>query len=222
MERRPALSREQIIAKAIAIADTGGINALSMRKLAGELNIQAMSLYHYFKTKDELIAQMADTLVTDIEFGESEANQANDWRAIMLTRAKSAKAVFLKHTWLPFVLDSQIQSGVKRLEYLNNYIGILRNAGFPIILSLRVTSLIDSYIYGYCRQLTHVSDSDKSPEELAEDFADCFDSSGFPFLSEATSLVIDQGYDEEADFLFGLNVILNGVSLELESYIKTT
>jgi AcrR family transcriptional regulator len=216
MEKRPALSKDQIIAKAIELADKGGLSALSMRKLAGELSIQAMSLYHYFKTKDELIAHMADKLVVNIDFGE-EDNVTNDWRTIMLTRAMSVKALFLEHAWLPFVLDSQIESGDKRLEYLNNYIGTLRKAGFPIDMSLRVTSLIDSYIYGYCLQLTHVSDSEKPPEELAEDFSDSFDASAFPFLNEATSLVMEHGFDANADFLFGLNVILNGISLELES-----
>jgi len=219
MDKRPALSREQIISKAVELADKGGINALSMRKLAGELNIQAMSLYYYFKTKDELLSLMADKLVTDIDFGVCNDNSTYNWRTIMLTRATSAKALFREHSWLPFVLDSQIHSDVKQLEYLNNYIGTLRNAGFPIDLSLRVTSLIDSYIYGYCRQLTHVSDSEKSPEELAEKFSGSFDASAFPFLNEATALVIEHGYDENADFLFGLNVILNGINLELESQV---
>jgi AcrR family transcriptional regulator len=188
-----------------------------MRKLAGELNIQAMSLYYYFKTKDELISQMADKLVTSIDFGEQDDNTSNDWRAIMLTRAISAKALFQEHAWLPFVIDTQIHSGKKRLEYLNNFIGTLRNAGFPIELALRVISLIDNYIYGYCRQLPQVPESEKSPEELAEEFSNNFDSSDYPFLNEATSLVIEHGFDENANFLFGLNVILNGVSSELES-----
>lgn len=219
MEKRPALSKDQIISKAIELADKGGINALSMRKLAVELNIQAMSLYHYFKTKDELISYMADKLVTNIDFGEYD-NIANDWRAIMLTRATSAKTLFREHPWLPFVIDSQIQSGIKRLEYLNNYIGILRNAGFPIELALRVTSLIDGYIYGYCQQLTYISDSEKPQEELAEEFSNNFDASQFPYLNEATSLVMEHGYDVDADFMFGLNVILNGIGLELESLVQ--
>lgn len=215
MEKRPALTKEQIILKAIAIADCEGIKALSMRKLAGELNIKAMSLYYYFKTKDELISQMADCLVTNIDFGEGDDKNTTDWRTIMLTRATSAKALFQKHQWLPFVIDTQIQSGIKRLEYLNNYLGTLRNAGFPIELAIRVTSLIDSYIYGYCWKLTYASKSEKSPEASAEEFSNNFDATKFPFLNEATSLVMEHGYDTDADFLFGLNVILNGVSLEL-------
>ena len=217
MEKRPALTKDQIISKAIELADKGGINALSMRKLAAELGIKAMSLYYYFATKDELIAQMADKLVTNIDFGDDDI--ASDWRTIMLTRASSAMALFRKHGWLPFVLDSQVHSGIQRLEYLNKYLGTLRKAGFPIELSIRVTSVIDSYIYGYCLQLTHVSDSEKPPEELAEDFSQNLDASRFPFLTEATALVMEHGYDENADFLFGLNVILNGISLKMESLV---
>lgn len=215
MDKRPALTKEQIIVTAIAIADKGGINALSMRKLAGELNVKAMSLYYHFRTKDELITQMADKLVTFIAFAEGDENTPSDWRTIMLNRAKSAMALFQKHAWLPFVLDSQIHSGKNRLEYLNNYIGTLRRAGLPIDLALRVSSLIDSYVYGHCKQLTHISDSDKSAEELAGDFSNSFDATEFTFIHEATTLVMENGYDAEADFLFGLNIILNGISLEL-------
>jgi Tetracyclin repressor-like, C-terminal domain/Bacterial regulatory proteins, tetR family len=217
MVKRKALTKEHIISEAITLADKGGLDALSMRKLAGKLNIQAMSLYYHFKTKDELIAHMADKLVVLIDSGVNENESLFDWRTIIQNRAISAKSVFQKHSWLPFVLDSHLQSGIKRLEYINNYIETLCKAGFPITLSLKVISLIDSYIYGFCRELSHVSDSGKSFEEQAEDFSTVFKGSDYPFLNEATTLVMKNGYDENADFLFGLNIILNGISLELES-----
>jgi AcrR family transcriptional regulator len=216
MVKRQALTREHIVAKAIALADHGGLDALSMRKLAGKLDIQAMSLYHHFKTKDELIAHMAEALVVRIDVGVHTPGTSSEWRTIMCTRALSAKATFLKHPWLPLVLDSHIQSGNRRLEYTNNYIGSLRAAGFPIELSLKAISLIDSYIYGFCRQLSHLSGSGKSSEELAENFSAAFEASEYPFLNEATALVMKNGYDENADFEFGLNVVLNGISLELD------
>ena len=217
MKKRTALTKEQIILEAISLADKGGLSALSMRKLAGKLNIQAMSLYYHFKTKDELIAHMADTLVVLIDGGINENKNSFDWRTIIQNRAISAKSTFQKHLWLPFVLDSHIQSGIKRLEYTNNYIETLCKAGFPIKLSLKVISLIDSYIYGFCRELSHVTDSGKSFEKQAEDFSTVFKATDYPFLNEATTLVMKNGYDENADFLFGLNIILNGISLELKS-----
>lgn len=215
MVKRPVLTREKIIAKALAMADKDGINALSMRKLAAELKVQAMSLYYHFKSKEELVAQMADALVTEIDMGDAAELERSDWRTLMLNRAISAKALFSRHVWLPFVLDAQVQSGRKRLEYLDKYIATLRKTGLPIELALRITSLLDSYVYGYCLQLTHVSDSSKSQEKLAEEFSAGFNPSDFPYLSEAVSLVMEHGYDAEADFLFGLNIILNGVNLEL-------
>jgi len=217
MKKKPSLSKDKIISKAIIIADRGGIEALSMRILAGELNIQAMSLYYHFKSKDELIAQMADKLITQIDFGDSDENLTADWLSVMLNRAQSAKDLFREHTWLPFVIDTQIRSGVKRLEYLNKFIGTLRKAGFPIELALRAASLIDSYVYGFCRKSAYASDNDKSPEELAESFSTGFNAAEYPYLSEATLLVMEQGYDENADFLYGLNVILKGIGLELET-----
>jgi AcrR family transcriptional regulator len=217
MVNKPALTKEQIISVAIALADQGGLGELSMRKLAGKLNVQAMSLYYHFKSKDELIAHMADALVVQIDGCFNENSNSSDWHAIMLKRAISAKTTFQKHLWLPIVLDSHIPSGRNRLEYFNNYIGTLRNAGFPIKLSLRVTSLIDSYIYGFCRQLSHITDSGKSFKEQAENFSDVFNAADYPFLNEATTLVTEHGYDENADFLFGLKIILNGINLELKS-----
>jgi len=217
MIKRTTLTKKQIISKAIDLADQGGLSALTMRKLAQKLNIQAMSLYYHFKTKEELIVHMADTLIVQIDNDLNKNAVSSDWRTIMLNRAISAKSLFLKHLWLPFVLDSHIQSGIKRLEYTNNYIGTLRNAGFPIELSLKVISLIDSYIYGFCRQLSSMTDSGKPFEELAENFSAVNNTSDYPFLNEATRLVMKNGYDENADFLFGLNIILNGISLELKS-----
>jgi len=217
MEKRIPLTKDQIVSTAIALADNGGINALSMRKLAGKLSIKAMSLYHHFHTKEELICAMADKLLSQIEFSPDEEKTPSDWRIVMQKRASSAMALFREHPWLPFVIDSQMQSGEKRLEYLNSYLGTLREAGFPIDLTLRVTSLIDSYIYGYCRQLSHISNPEKAPEDLAADFSHTFTPDLYPYLSEATSLFMEQGYDEQADFLFGLNVILDGVALVLKT-----
>jgi len=217
MVKRTILTKELIISEAIALADHGGLSAMSMRKLARSLNVQAMSLYYHFKTKDELIAHMADLLVVQINGGVPEIGTDSDWRTIIRNRAISSKSIFQKHPWLPSVIDSHIQSGNKRLEYTNSYIGTLCNAGFPIELSLKVISLIDSYIYGFCLQLSHVTESGESFEGQAEEFSTGFKASDYPLLSEATALVMENGYDENADFLFGLDVILNGIDLELKS-----
>lgn len=215
MGKRQSLTREFIAAHAIALADRSGINTLSMRNLAAGMNIQAMSLYHHFKTKDELLSFMADTLLGSVELPEEDTSGL-DWRQLLSARAIAAKELFSSHLWLPQVIDFQIHSGARRLQYLNNYIGTLRKAGLPIAVALRAISLIDSYIYGYCRQLAHASDSSLSAQEQAEQFAAGFDAAQYPYLSEATALVMQAGYDADAEFLAGLELILNGVDIELK------
>lgn len=215
MGKHQYLTRDFIVSQAITMADQCGIDALSMRKLAAGMNIQAMSLYHHFKTKDELLSCMADKLIGSMELPDPE-DSGQDWRMVLLMRAGSARELFSRHPWLPQVIDFQIHSGAKRLEYLDSYIGTLRKAGLPIGIAIRAISLIDSYIYGYCRQLAHASQSEMTPEQLAERFVGGFDATRYPFLSEAAALVMENGQDPDADFAAGLQIILSGVGLELQ------
>lgn len=87
-------------------------------------------------------------------------------------------------------------------------------------MALKVTSLIDGDIYGYYRQLTHMADSEKQLEELGDEFSNNYASDRFPYLNEATSMLMEHGFDSDTDFLIGLNVILNGISLELQPIIQ--
>lgn len=207
------LTKELIISTAIAIVDKGGISALSMRSLAKQLNVEAMSLYHHMKNKDDLINQMVDSLISRIEL----CGETNGWYEIMFNRAISAKKLFQSHPWLPFLIDTQIESGIERLQYLEKMLATLRLAGFSVELTLRAISLIDSYIYGYCRQISHVKNDDKTRQENAERFSDNLPRGDFPFLSEMAAHVAESGYDENTDFLFGLNLVLSGLQRELNS-----
>lgn len=215
MGKRQSLTREHIVNQAIAIADKNGIEALSMRKLATDLNIQAMSLYHHFKTKDELLSCMADKLIGGMGLPDQE-DECLDWRMILRKRAASARDLFRSHLWLPQVIDFQVHSGVKRLEYLDSYIGVLRKAGLSIEISLRAIALIDSFIYGYCRQLAHSATSSLTAKESAEQFASGFDASLYPYLSEASALIMRRGYEPEEEFDSSLELILRAIGLELE------
>lgn len=212
-EKAPPLTRELIISTAIDIVDKDGISALSMRSLAKRLNVEAMSLYHHMKNKDEIISLMVDSLISRIEL----CGETDDWYGIMFNRAISAKKLFQSHPWLPFLIDTQIESGDKRLRYLETMLATLRRAGFSVESTLRAISLIDSYIYGYCRQLSHVASEDKTRQENAERFSDNLPQGDFPFLSEMATHLAESGYDENADFLFGLNLVLSGLRRELNS-----
>jgi hypothetical protein len=128
-----------------------------------------------------------------------------------------ANSFHVANPWLPFLIDTQLESGDTRLRYLETMLATLRRAGFSVESTLRAISLMDSYIYRYCRQLSHVASNDKTRQENAEQFSDNLPQGNFPFLSEMATHLAKSGYDENADFLFGLNLVLSGLQRALKS-----
>src|ERR1700750_3043405 len=87
-KRRTPLSRERVLRAAIALADEGGFESLTMRKLAKELGVEAMSLYNHVAKKDDLLDGMID-----IVFGEIDPpTPGGDWKAELRKRAISTRA----------------------------------------------------------------------------------------------------------------------------------
>src|SRR5579862_626577 len=93
--RKSRLTRQKIAAVALAIADQEGFDALSMRRVAQELNVGTMSLYYYVKTKDDLMAVMDDALMGEALL----ASVPKGWRRAMMEIAKRTHAVYIRHPW---------------------------------------------------------------------------------------------------------------------------
>src|SRR4051794_13771160 len=101
-EPRERLSRERVLASAIRLADVGGIESLSMRKLGDELGVEAMSLYHHVANKNDLLAGMIDAVFAEIEAPSLE----EDWKSAMRSRGLSVRAALLRHPWATGLMDS--------------------------------------------------------------------------------------------------------------------
>lgn len=89
----PLLSRDRIRARALELVDAAGLSALSMRKLAGELGVQAPSLYSHYKTKDELLQDIADAIMATVDTSAF----ALDWRSGLRVWARSYRAALAAH-----------------------------------------------------------------------------------------------------------------------------
>ena len=131
----------------------------------------------------------------------------------MRRRAISARSVFSHHPWASGLIDSRESSGPARLRYLDWVLGTLRRAGFTLELAARAFSLLDSYIYGFVRQQLNTSaGGDVTPEDMGAAFLRTIPAGEYPYLRE---MVVEQamksGYDEGADFDFGLDLILDGL-----------
>jgi AcrR family transcriptional regulator len=210
---RLPLTRERVLATAVALADRGGIGSLSMRKLAQELGVEAMSLYHHVANKDDIL----DGLV-DVVFGEIDLPTGEDgWKAAMRRRAISAREALRRHPWATGLMESRPTPGAANLRHHDAVLGVLRGAGFSVELAAHAYSLLDSYIYGFALQ--EASLPFHTPEEAAEVAQAImaeFPASEYPHLTEiAVDHVLQPGYDYGNEYLFGLDLILDGLERAL-------
>jgi AcrR family transcriptional regulator len=213
-EPRAPLTRERVLRAAVALADEKGIESLTMRELGLRLGVEAMSLYNHVANKDDILDGMVDLVVGEIALPPDPA----DWKEAMRLRAISARTVFSLHTWAGVLIDSRQSSGPARLQYLDWVIGTLRRAGFSLETAAQAFSLIDSYIYGFGRQQFNMAaGGDATPEDIADGFLRAIPADEYPYLREmVVDYAMETGYDDSADFEFGLDLILGGLQRLLE------
>jgi len=205
---RTPLSRERILDAAVAIADERGVAAVTMREVASALGVEAMSLYNHVANKETVLDGMVDLVIEQIDLLEVRG----DWREAMHRRAASAREVFERHPWLPLLLDSRQSSGPARLHYYDWVLGVLIEAGFSLDRAASAFSLLDSYIYGFGIQAANLSGADDmTPEERTEVFRAAIPPEQYPYLNRMTLHAMEIGYDPEADFEFGLALVLDGL-----------
>lgn len=214
---RLPLSRDRILVTATEIADERGVAAVTMREVGSRLGVEAMSLYNHVANKDDILDGMVDLVVGQLDIPAD----AGDWREAMRRRAISARDVFDRHPWVPALLDSRESSGPTRLRYLDSILGALVRAGFSIDGAQRAFSLLDSYIYGFGIQQVNFSAEDgASTEEMAEAILAYIPAEEYPYLHRMASHAMKVGYDADADFAFGLEIILDGLERVLDESLS--
>ena len=208
---RARLNRERVLQAAVALAARDGIESLTMRKLADELGASAMSLYYYVPNKVQLLDEMVD-----IVFGEIEPPSTDvDWRTAMRNRALSTREALRRHRWAIGLMEGRTTHGPANLRLHNAVLGCLREAGFSLEMTVHAYSVQDAYIYGFALQ-----EADMSPE-TSDDFAEVAQRqmheyeavlADYPYLVEVVGgHVAKAGYDYATEFLFGLDLILDGL-----------
>jgi AcrR family transcriptional regulator len=209
-EPRIPLSKERLLRAAIDLADKGGIESLSMRKLGQELGVEAMSLYNHVRGKDDILDGIADVVVSEIE----ECPSGADWKTSMRQRVISARKVLLRHPWAPRVIQSRASPSPAMLRYLESVIRILREGGFSIDMAHHAMHVLGSRVLGFTQDLFDDSEElGPGPEVaaiLARELGD-----KYPYLTEMAMVVSHDGglggCDDEVEFEFALDLILDGL-----------
>lgn len=201
------LSRERVLRAALQLVDEGGIAALSMRKLAQSLGVQAMSLYNHVANKDDILDGIVDIVIGEIEVPDL----TTDWKTAMRRRAISAHQVLLRHPWATLEIVSRVNVGESMLRYTNATLGCLVEAGFSFEMVDRIWNAIDSHIYGFTLQELKFPFAPDEYAATAQNFLPMIPIDKYPYIHLLTQQIIDGSYDGVHNFEFGLDLILNSL-----------
>jgi AcrR family transcriptional regulator len=201
------MSRDRVLRAAVHLADERGLEALTMRGLAQELGVEAMTLYYYVAKKDDMLEGMVDIVVGEIDLPAS----GSDWKASMRTSAISAHDVLLRHSWANGLMMSAAV-GPARLRYMESVLGRLRVAGFSAEMTHHAYHALDSHIVGFTLWQASYAALPGDLSDLAASFLRELSVEEYPSLAEHIEQHLDEsGSDDVSEFEFGLDLLLDGL-----------
>ena len=194
---------------AIELADRDGIDSISMRKLAQELGVEAMSLYTHVRNKEDLLDGMVDAVIGQIPISADGAG----WKASLRQMALAARSVILRHPWAARTIETRSAPGPAALRYVNAVLGIFREGGFSIAQAHHGLHILGSRALGFTQDL--FDDSGDLDPETAARLADALGAT-HPYVVEMALAVTHSGAlgpcDDDAEFEFALDLILDGLA----------
>jgi len=206
-DRRAPLTRTRVLEAAVDLADREGIDAVSMRRLGQGLGVEAMSLYTHIRGKDDLLDGMVDAVVAEIPIDTSGA----EWQTTLRRQILDARAVMLRHPWAARVIETRSAPGLATLEYMEAATGIIRDAGFTVDLTHHAMHVLGSRVFGFNQDLY---DSGAGDPEAAAAFASQL-AAAYPNIAAIATAASHEGgiggCDDDYEFAFGLDLILDGL-----------
>ena len=206
--KRPGLSRERIVTGGVALADEIGIEAFTIRRLAVELAVKPMAIYHHIASKDEIIDGMVDRVFGEVDLPPTD----REWTAAIRIRCLSFRAVLGRHPWAPPLMESREVPGPATLRHHDAVLGCFLRGSLSYDLTAHAYAVLDSYLYGFATQEAYLpGDHAQDIVDLAEDMVDTT-MVDYPSLAEFTTQhVLKPGYAFGKSFEFGLDLIIGGI-----------
>jgi AcrR family transcriptional regulator len=208
---RAPLSRERILRTAVALADEGGVESASMRKIAQELDVVPMALYRHVAGKDELLDGMLDAVVGEIDPPAGGA----DWKTAVRQRILSARRALLRHPWASQVMESRTEPTPTVLAYMDSMMGMFLAGGFSMDLVHHAMHAMGSRMMGFTQELFNDA-ADVDPAVEAEMWRGMADR--YPNIAQLVDVVMHDdtsvvggGCDDQFEFEFALDLMLAGL-----------
>lgn len=211
MEQRDPLSRERVLRAAMDLADREGIDALSMRNLARELGVEAMSLYHYVQSKEDLLAALGDVVMREIDLPQA---RPVEWKSAIRRVAVSYHAALRRHAWFHSLKPVPSRVGPGTLAYMEWTLGTLRRGGFSARMTHHAYHILDSHVVGSSQwEAGIVAALPKGKlADLAKTVLERIPIGQFPYMHEHTQQHLGGATKgDKHPFELGLDLILDGL-----------
>lgn len=183
--RKGRLGRAELASVAIRIADADGIDAVSMRRIATELDVGTMTLYHYVRTKDELLALMVDELLEEVVV--PDADLPADWRAAMTAIAVHTRDSLRRHPWV-FDIAGDPTIGPNAMRHFDQSWQAAVSLDANIETKLDVITAVDEYVFGFClAERRNYADEEGHDPGMVEYMQELLAAGDYPALGALTA-----------------------------------
>jgi len=149
--RKPRFTHDDVRGAAMRIADAEGLDAVSMRRLAAELDAPTMTLYHYVRTKDELLSLIHDAVMAEVVLPPEQSLPA-DWKEAMIVIASRTRDVMVRHPWVTSIGEGPA-IGPSSVRHFDQSLQALAGLDQPFTVKLDILNAVDEYVFGYCSQM---------------------------------------------------------------------
>ncbi len=208
------LTSDRVLSAAMGLADEDGIDALTMRRLADQLGVEAMSIYHHLPNKSAILDALAEQVFLEIEAdggGFGVPRSGMPWIPAVRSRILGARRVMLRHRWVPSVMESRGVMTPTMARYVDAIVGAMRAGGCSYDLIHHSLHALGSTMFGFTQELMLDSDAPSGEDlTLMHDFV--------PHLAAMLEDVVHDdpdstlGWcDDQTEFEFGLDVLLEGL-----------
>lgn len=202
--RKPLLTRDRIVAAALALVDEEGLQAVSTRRLAAELGVSGPSLYNHFRTKDAILDAVADAVSADVDLSMFE--DGTSWPEALLAWARSYRAALAAH---PNIVPHLAQGPGRRpsqLRMADAVFGAMVKAGWPRPHATHIGALMRYYVAG------------SALGSFARGFVDdaAVYAVDYPHLDQAHLLAEHQHQVDEGAFETGLRALIDGLAHQFD------
>lgn len=214
------LTGERVLDGALSLADRIGIEALTIRRLADELGVKPMTIYHYIPSKDAIVGGMVERVFAEIDLPP----EGQPWTQAVRVRCLSARSVLNRHPWAAPLMESGTSPGPMSLRHHEAMLACLRRGDLSWQLTAHAYAILDSYIFGFAFEEATLPSSGGGEgfSEVAQEMATMFDPQEYPTLAAFTAEhVLQPGYRFGDSFEFGLDLIIAGLERAARSEART-